>query len=207
MANRTKDVEKVAMSFAPTQARGVRFLSGTGTAFMSLMCAVLGVMSIYWGMGPSIVFSFSMSILLGSATAYFWSTHLRAIQRVARQFDGVKYLFFGAYKWAASDELGKGQKIDQGFILLKPGVVEIRTGRDARMVATYSPGQLKYAAVLRVMGGFLEPVARLAFTDGMTYDIRLDEAGPKGRLALGTNRLHEFVADVRAALRPTADVG
>jgi hypothetical protein len=49
------------------------------------------------------------------------------------------------------------------------------------------------------------PVARLSFTDGMTYDIRLDDAGPKGRLALGKNRLHEFVADVRTTLTPASD--
>lgn len=195
------------MSFAPTQARGVRFLSGTGTAFMSLMCAVLGVMSIYWGKGPNIVFFFGMSIITGSVTAYFWSNHLRAIHRVAQEFDGVTYLFYGAYKWAVSDELGKGEKLGQGFVRLKPGALEIRTGLDAQIVVTYSSGQLAHATVLRVMGGFLEPVARLAFTDSMTYDIRLDEAGPKGRLALGRNRLHEFVAEVRTTLAPISDVG
>ncbi len=202
--NRTKEVEKVPMSFAPTQARGVRFMSGTGTASLSLMCAALGAMSIYWGEGPSIAFMFSMSLILGSFTAFVWSNHLRAIHRVAQEFDGVKYLFFGAYKCAASDELGKGQKISQGFVLLKPGVLEIRTGHEAHIVATYSSGQLARATVLRVMGGFLEPVARLAFTDGVTYDFRLDEPGPKGRLALGKNRLHEFIADVRTALTPIA---
>ncbi len=194
------------MSLAPIQLRGRRLLSGTSAAFLSLACATLGVLSIYFDEGPSTVFMFSMSIILASASAFLWWNHLRAIRRVARQFDGVKYLFFGAYRWAVSDELGKGQKIEQGFILLKPGVLEVRTGVNARTIATYSSGQLAHAAVLRVMGGFMEPVARLAFTDGMTYDIRLDEAGPKGRLALGRNRLHEFVADVRTTLAPISDV-
>lgn len=193
------------MSFAPTQVRGARFLSGTGAAFMSLMCAVLGVMSIYWGMGLNIVFFFSMSVIMGSVTAFFWSNHLRAIQRVALEFDGVKYLFYGAYKWAPSDELGKGEKLGQGLVRVKPGVLEIRTGGDARVVATYLPDQLARATVLRVVGGVLEPVARLAFIDGTTYDLRLDEAGPKGRLALGKNRLHEFVADARTTLAPVSD--
>jgi hypothetical protein len=205
VAKRTGDVEKVAMSLAPIQLRGRRFLSGASAAFLSLACATLGVLSIYLDQGPSIVFMFSMSAILGSFTAFLWSNHLHAIQRVARQFDRLKYLFYGAYRWAESDKLGKGQKIEQGFMILTPGMLEIRTGLDARIVVTYSSGQLAHATVLRVMGGFMEPVARLSFTDGMTYEIRLDDAGPKGRLALGKNRLHEFVADVRTTLTPASD--
>lgn len=201
--NTHDDVENVVMSLAPTQFRGQRLLAGTFAPLMSLAFAVFAVVHVYLDRIPGVVYFSLLSVTLAGVTAFAWSNHLREIRRAARQFDGVAYLIAGAYRWAPGKELTAGEKLKQGFMRVKPGLVEFHTGREARIIATYTSGQLARAVILRVMRGMLEPVVRLTFTDGMTYDILLDHAGPEGLLPLRRKHLEEFIADVRSALAPT----
>ncbi|UIN30344.1 hypothetical protein [Microbacterium binotii] len=135
-------------------------------------------------------------------SVYSWSNHLRAVRRAARELSGVSFVMLGARRWAAGVEPHEGEKIGEGFVRILPGLLEIRSGRTATVIAEYSSGQLERAVTLRVMRGFLDPVARLAFTDGSTYDISVNPAGPRGFLPIRQRYVERFVDAVRTLLGP-----
>jgi hypothetical protein len=132
--------------------------------------------------------------------AVVWSSHLRAVRGAAKGYSGTIHLMYGGCGWSADEEPYDGEKLGQGFVRIVPGAFEIRTGGEATLVARYETGQLERAVVLRVMWGLLEPPVRLTFTDGMSYDIMLDHAGPMGLLPIRWRELDTFIADIRAAL-------
>jgi hypothetical protein len=113
----------------------------------------------------------------------------------------------GARRWTAGVQPHEGEEIAEGFVRILPGLIEIRTGSNATIVAEYSSGQLERAVTLRVMRGFLDPVARLAFTDGTTYDISVSHSGPRGFLSIRQRHVERFVDAVRTALDPATQQG
>lgn len=52
----------------------------------------------------------------------------------------------------------------------------------------------------RLLPGTLEPPIRISFTDGMTYDLMLDHAGPRGLLPRRRSYLRDFITDIQVAL-------
>lgn len=203
MVRHSVDMESVPMSFAPTQFRGQRLLPGMLGPLMFVFFVVFGVIFASRGqVGESVIF-LALAALLGSAVVFTWSNHLRVVQRAARGFNGVTYLMFGGCNWTAGQEPYDGGKFGQGFVRIGPGELEIRTGGEAKLVARYEAGQLERAVALRVMWGLLEPPVRLTFTDGMSYDVMLDHAGPRGLLPIRRRELEKFIADTRAALGPS----
>lgn len=200
MVKSAVDVESVSMSFAPTQFRGQRLLSGSLGPMMLLAAVAFGVVNIYRGETTTAAFFFVCSLVPAGLMAVVWPNHLRAVRRAASVYSGTIHLMHGGCGWSADEEPHDGARIGQGFVRIAPGVLEIRTGGEAKLVARYTTGQLERAVVLRVMWGLLEPPIRIWFTDGMTYDLMLDHAGPRGLLPLRRSYLGDFITDIRAAL-------
>jgi hypothetical protein len=196
------NVQDVVMTFAPTQFRGQRLMAVTMAPFLSLVLAAFAVVNAYRDRLDNVLFFTTLSVLLAVATVYFWGNHLRAVRRAAEELSGVSFVMLGARRWTAGVQPHEGEEIAEGFVRILPGLIEIRTGSNATIVAEYSSGQLERAVTLRVMRGFLDPVARLAFTDGTTYDISVSHSGPRGFLSIRQRHVERFVDAVRTALDP-----
>lgn len=202
-----RNVEDVTYTFAPTQVRGQRLIAASTPPFGLLAFGAFAVVSFSLNRLPTAVFFFVLAVPLAVLTVYTWSNHLRAVRRAARQLSGVSFVMLGVCRWAAGVEPHEGEKIGAGFVRILPGLLEIRTGSNATIVAEYSSGQLERAVTLRVMKGFLDPVARLAFTDGTTYDISVSPAGPRGILPIRQRHVERFVDAVRTALDSATEGG
>lgn len=200
MVRHAVDMESVPMSFAPTQFRGQRLLSGSLGPMMFIAAVAFGVVNIYRGEAATAAFFFTCSLVPAGLMAVVWSHHLRAVRVAARGWSGTIHLMYGGCGWTADEEPHDGEKFGQGFVRIVPGELEIRTGGEAKLVVRYEAGHLERAVALRVMWGLLEPPVRLTFTDGMSYDIMLDHAGPRGLLPIRRSELEKFIADARAAL-------
>ncbi len=203
MVRTAHNVQDVVMTFAPTQFRGQRLMAVTMAPLLSLVLAAFAVVNAYRDRLDNVLFFTTLSVVLAVATVYIWSNHLRAVRRAARELSGVSFVMLGVCRWAAGVQPHEGEKIGEGFVRILPGLLEIRTGSNATVVAEYSSGQLERAVALRVMKGFLDPVARLAFTDGTTYDISVSLPGTRGFLPIRRRYVDRFVDAARTALAPT----
>lgn len=199
------NVQDVVMTFAPTQFRGQRLMAVTMAPLLSLALAAFAVVNLYRDQLDNVLFFATLSVLLAVATVYIWSNHLRAVRRAAQELSGVSFVMLGARRWAAGVEPHEGEQIGEGFVRILPGLVEIRTGSNAIIVAEYSSGHLERAVTLRVLRGLLDPVARLAFTDGTTYDISVSHSGPRGFLPIRRRDVERLIDAAQMALgRPGA---
>lgn len=202
MVSNPRNVQDVVMTFAPTQVRGQRLMAGTMAPFLSLAFAGFAVVNAYIDRFANVLFFAGLSVPLAAVTVYSWSNHLRAVRRAAQGLSGVSLVMLGARRWTAEGEPHEGEKIGEGFVCILPGLLEIRTGSAATVVAEYSSGQLERAVTLRVMRGFLDPVARLAFTDGTTCDISVSPAGPRGLLPIRQHYVERLIDAVRTLIGP-----
>jgi hypothetical protein len=198
----SNDHKDVVMTFAPTQFRGQRLMAVTMAPLLSLALAAFAVVNAYRDRLDNVLFFAILSVVLAVATVYFWGNHLRAVRRAAQELSGVSFIMLGARRWAAGVEPHEGEKIGEGFVRILPALLEIRVGRTASVVAEYTSGQLERAVALRVMKGFMDPVARLVFTDGTTYDIAVSRPGPRGFLPIRQRYVETFADAVRTSLDP-----
>lgn len=200
-------VDDVTYTFAPTQVRGQRLIAASTPPFGLLAFGAFAVVNFSLNRLPTAVFFFVLAVPLAVLTVYIWSNHLRAVRRAAQELSGVSFVMLGARRWAAGVEPHEGERIGEGFVRILPGLLEIRAGGAATVVAEYSSGQLERAVTLRVLRGFLDPVARLVFTDGTIYDISVSPAGPRGFLPIRRRHVERFVDAVRAALDSATEGG
>jgi hypothetical protein len=197
------NVEDVTYTFAPTQVRGQRLIAGSTPPLGFLAFAVFAVVNFHIDRIPTAVFFFIVAFPLAVLTVYTWSNHLRTVRRAAQELSGVSFIMLGARRWTTGVQPHEGEEIAEGFVRILPGLLEIRTGEDATIAAEYASGQLERAVALRVMKGFMDPVARLAFADGITYDISVSHSGPRGLLPIRQRYVETFADAVRTALDPT----
>lgn len=196
------EVEEAPYSHAPIRLRGQDLVAIAVAFFAALVCAALGALGIAWERTVEPVLFFTASALLVGVPVICWLSHLSLIRHAAKKFDGERYLILGARSWPAGTEPRAGKRIRRGFVHLGAGSFEIRTGRRARLVAAYGTGDLERVTVLRMLGGVMNPLARLTFTDGTIYDVAFSHAGPKGMLPVEQRYVEAFVAAVRTALGP-----
>jgi hypothetical protein len=200
-------VEDVTYTFAPTQVRGQRLIAASTPPFGFLAFAVFAVVNFSFDRIPTAVFFSVVAVPLAVLTIYTWSNHLRAVRRAAQELSGVSFIMLGARRWTTGVEPHEGEEIAEGFVRILPALLEIRVGRTASVVAEYTSGQLERAVALRVMKGFMDPVARLVFTDGTTYDIAVSRPGPRGFLPIRQRYVETFADAVRTSLDPATQQG
>lgn len=204
MVGQLVEVEEASYSHAPIRLRGQDLVAIAVAFFAALVCTALGTLGIAWERTVEPVLFFTASTLLVGVPVICWLSHLNLIRHAAKKFDGERYLILGARRWPLGAAPHTGMRIRRGFVRLAPGSFEIRTGRRARLVAAYGSGSLERVTVLRMLGGVMNPLARLTFTDGTTYDVAFSHAGPKGMLPVEQRYVEAFVAAVRTALDPAS---